>query len=108
MLVCVVSLTVLAGCSSKRTFTVYSWPEGAKVFLDGEEKGQTEERVTIDFSERPYGRIRVEMRGYQPAGMLVTPSSPEAISFVLAVAPDRGTLSKIDETLRNIERKLDK
>ena len=83
------TLLLFVGCgASKRTFVVYSWPAGATVFLNEEARGQTKCPVQVDFGETPYATIRVEMNGYQPAGTLVTPTSPEALSFVLEIAPE--------------------
>jgi hypothetical protein len=96
------------GCSSQRTFTVYSWPAGARIFVDQDERGQTVGRVTIDFGLQPYYTIWVKKAGMQPAGKLVDVRSPEVVSFVLEQAPETETLKEIGRSLRAIERKLEK
>jgi hypothetical protein len=85
---CMSLLWLFAGCGSgKKTFVVYSWPKGASIYVDEELRGQTNQSVTVDFGVRSHRTIRVEMEGRQPAGALVTTSSPEALSFVLEFAP---------------------
>jgi hypothetical protein len=103
----ILSLLLLnAGCSSKRTFTVYSWPPGARIFVDHDEYDQTVGRVTIDFSEQPYRTIWVKKEGMQPAGILVAKNSPEVVSFVLAHASSAENLKEIAEKLRAIEKRM--
>jgi len=97
------------GCgSAKKTFTVYSWPPGARIFVDDDEQGQTVGKVTVDFTKQPYATIWVQKAGMQPAGKLVDRYSPEWVSFVLARAPDTELLKEIGRSLRAIEKKIEK
>ncbi|MBN2492835.1 MAG: hypothetical protein JXQ29_18445 [Planctomycetes bacterium] len=108
-LVCLGGLILSSwGCSSRRTFTVHSWPAGARIFVEHDECGQTVGKVTVDFRVQPYYTIWVQKAGMQPAGKLVDIRSPEVVSFVLEQAPDTGALKEIRSSLRAIERKLEK
>jgi len=108
--VCLASLCLVAlGCgSAKKTFTVYSWPPGARIFVDDDERGQTVGKVSLDFTNQPYATIWVKKEGMQPAGKLVDRNSPRTVSFVLEQAPDSELLKEIARSLRAIEKKLDK
>jgi hypothetical protein len=100
---------VASGCgSAKKTFTVYSWPPGARIFVDDDEQGQTLGKVTIDFTRQPYSTIWVQKAGLQPAGKLVDRNSPEVVSFVLEQAPDSELLKEIARSLRSVEKKIEK
>lgn len=59
----VVLALLLVGCSTKRSLTIHSQPEGARVWVNGEEQGQTP--VTIPFVYYGWFEVRLEKLGYE-------------------------------------------
>ena len=52
-----------AGCASyKREVVITSNPPGAKVYVNGEEIGQTECKVILDYSKDPTARKFIQVR----------------------------------------------
>lgn len=96
------------GCGSHvRYFRVTSYPEGATVYVDGEDRGQTTfSRLEVDFgSTDQLVTIRLEKPGYQPTGTVISRNSPAVLAFFLEQAPQN---REILETLKGILKALDR
>ncbi|MBN2492836.1 MAG: PEGA domain-containing protein [Planctomycetes bacterium] len=53
----------LSGCTSyQREVVISSSPPGAIIYVNGEERGQTESKVILDYSRNPGARIFVQLR----------------------------------------------
>lgn len=115
-------LAALAACGSStrtRLIKVTSYPPGATIFVENVEKGTTpNDRVAVPLGTENAAELRVEMKGHQSDGVVVTPASPTKISFVLAKAPrDEDVLGKLEglshamdrtnQTLNQIKRLLE-
>jgi hypothetical protein len=103
-----VVLCAAAGCGSHvRYFRVTSYPEGATVYVDGEDRGQTTfSRLEVDFgSEDQLITLRLEKPGYQPTGTVISRNSPAVLAFFLEEAPQN---REILETLKGILKVLDR
>jgi len=99
-------LTAAAGCAARteRLFTVTSIPPGAKIYVDGEFRGTTDEaRLAVVFPHRRPVTLRLEKDKYQTTGMVLHPESSSKLPFFLAEAPKN---DEILESLQNIERLL--
>lgn len=83
-----VATLLLGACTSQKLFQVTSYPAGAKIYVDSSEKGTTDRQVLIDFAEREYAPLRLELQGYQPVGTVVSLDSPTLLYFVLQKSPD--------------------
>lgn len=101
-------LALLAfGCGAppQLLFSVNSYPPGATIYVDDVERGVTpEERLAVTFGSGGAAEVRVEKQGHQPAGAVLTPTSPAKVSFVLPLAPrDEDVLDKLIELSRKAE-----
>jgi len=99
------ALTTLGCSSSKKHFTVTSFPSGATIFVNGEPRGMTDmAKLAVDFpNEDTLVPIRIEKDGYQTTGAVVNRGSGYQLSFFLQEAPNN---KKIIELLSNIQRAL--
>jgi hypothetical protein len=54
---------VLGGCASyEREVLISSNPPGATIYVNGEERGQTESKVILDYSKDPGARMFIQVR----------------------------------------------
>lgn len=107
-LACVAFACVAAGCTSHvRYFRVTSFPEGATLYVDGEDRGQTTfGALEIDFrSADSLVTLRLEKPGYHPTGAVLSASSPGDLAFFLQEAPQN---REILDVLKGILRALDR
>ena len=99
---------VQGGCkSSEKLFKVTSYPQGAKIFVDGRQAGVTDmEKLSVSFARKPLATIRLEREGYQSDGINVSMESPEVISFFLQESPHNKEiidgLTKISDKLQQL------
>jgi len=86
----------LAGCGPSHesmdfSFTVQTLPSGARVYVDGEPRGDSPQKVSLEFEydpEKPFEGImrhfvHVYKEGYEPAERDVRLSDPSNIFFLL-------------------------
>ncbi len=83
-----VALLLVGACTGQKMFQVTSYPPGANIYVDSSLKGTTDRRVLVDFNEREYAPVRLELDGYQPVGAVVSLDSPTLLYFVLQKSPD--------------------
>ena len=69
LLLLVLGLLVVGGCSTKRTLTISSTPAGADLWVAGEKRGQTP--VRIPFVHYGDVEVRVEKPGYETIAAVV-------------------------------------
>ena len=97
-----------AGCETAvRYFRITSFPDGARVFVDGELRGETNfEKLGINFeSEERLSTVLVKKDGYQATGTVLSLNSPKEIAFFLQEAPKNHELLAV---LKNILQVLDR
>jgi hypothetical protein len=107
LLVC--GLACLSACGpAQRIFHVSSYPPGARVFVDGEERGQTDmRRLKVVFYPETHATLRVEMNGFQSEGVVLQPNAPQRLDFMLQRAPaPAATQKKLDEIQAQVEQIL--
>jgi serine/threonine-protein kinase len=76
----------LSSGASTSTRTILTRPAGAAVTLDGQPAGTTPVRVEV--SDGRVRDVRIELEGYWPAHLYVSPSDPEPLSFDLRPRED--------------------
>jgi len=69
LLVVAALVAVTAGCSTKRTLTIASEPPGARVWLEGKERGVTP--LTVPFTYYGDVDVRLEKPGFRSVGRVV-------------------------------------
>jgi PEGA domain-containing protein len=87
----------LAGCGpSHRTmtmaYTIQTKPSGARVYVDGEPRGDSPQKISLEFKYNPENLfdgvarhfIHVEKAGHEPAEREVRLSDPSTVFFILA------------------------
>jgi len=53
----------LSGCANyKREVVISSNPPGAAIYVNGEERGQTESKVILDYGKDPEARMFIQVR----------------------------------------------
>ncbi len=109
-MIAVASLALLAsvapGCGSpQKIFKITSWPDGAIIYVDEVQRGQTDmEKLSVDFGHRDQVIVRLAKDGYQSTGRVLKITSDRVQFFPLEQSPDN---QKIIETLHAQQRTLD-
>src|SRR5678810_648044 len=85
--VCAVLLALAGGCSTTRTFTIYSRPASARLFIDGEDRGTGP--ITQDFKftgPTNVHHVRAVAPGHETITRDIWPDTPES-SIVVELRP---------------------
>jgi hypothetical protein len=116
MPVVAVAGALLGGCGApeERVFRITSFPDGATIYVNGREEGTTDKNLMVGFAGDPYVTLRLEKRGFQPTGLVLTPHTADELSFFLQESPENrriielldrigGLLNEVIAELRNLQ-----
>ena len=99
------------GCRApEKVFEIKSFPPGALIYVEGQDRGQTDQKVAIKFYPKERVTVRVEKAGFQTQGADLDVYSPSPMTFFLQEAPRtndvlkelremKGSLSQISDLL---------
>ncbi len=76
------------GCRApEKVFEIKSFPPGALIYVEGQDRGQTDQKVSIKFAPKDRITVRVEKAGFQTQGADLDINSPTPMTFFLQEAP---------------------
>ncbi len=104
--IAMLTLATVSGCkTTKKYFAITTFPEGAKIFVDGEPRGYTNvEKLAVDFKVPRPVLLRVEKEGYQSEGSILLKESSTQLAFFLKESPKN---EEVIRAINNIRRKID-
>ena len=106
LLFVVLGLASLSACGpAHRMIHVSSYPPGAKIFVNGEERCQTDmRRLKVVFYPENHVTLRVEMPGFQSEGVVLLPNAQPRYDFMLKRAP--APQEKLDKIQAQVDQIL--
>lgn len=83
------------GCGApEKIFEIKSFPPGAMIYVEGQDRGQTDQKVAIQFAPKNRVTVRIQKTGFQTTGMDLDFNSPAMMTFFLQEAPRSSELIK--------------